>query len=205
MNEVRIGTVSTANAAIIASTANRQFNTSDGIVPTLMHCVRESVREENKSALDKLPGMPILFGAEDDRLTDAERNGAIAPQTVYLKVGYDITRHRSLFHSSLNSLYCIDLCCDSAQVMLLCNMIQFNLCKGSRGVATRFNANGLPVVRFVCGKELEIERHTWHYDRDSGKAATRVQIPLDLAWVRATAFAVSAWTNIARRAVGYDS
>lgn len=83
------------------------------------------------------------------------------------------------------------MCYDSAQVMLLRNWIDhtrnINLCNGSRGVLTRFTAKGVPVVKFVNGRELEIEQHVWEYYRGpNNKPATRSQLPLALAWVRST-------------------
>jgi hypothetical protein len=70
--------------------------------------------------------------------------------------------------------------------MLLCNMyMDKGLCNGSRGVVRGFDVDGNPRVKFVSGQELAIGKHTWTYNRGPEvEPATRVQIPLALAWVR---------------------
>ena len=42
-------------------------------------------------------------------------------------------------------------------------------------------ASGLPVVRFNNGQVREIEPNTWNRSKD-GRKASRMQIPLKLAW-----------------------
>jgi ATP-dependent DNA helicase PIF1 len=88
LQELRVGKVSDAGAVAIASVSQKQFDTSDGIVPTLLHCKRADVQKENQSALDQLTGKAIAYEAVNDRLTDAEKDHAIAPQHLILKIGY---------------------------------------------------------------------------------------------------------------------
>ena len=69
------------------------------------------------------------------------------------------------------------------QVMCIVNaepMPGFQLCNGSQGIVTRFNEQGLPVVKFNQGFEIPIGFHTWLSDTIPGIGV--LQIPLILAW-----------------------
>ena len=80
-----------------------------------------------------------------------------------------------------NAMYEIELeLCIGAQVMLLINGLDDSLCNGSRGVIIGFT-NDLPIVRFLNGKELLIEKNTYEYEQPLYKVGIR-QIPLKLAW-----------------------
>lgn len=70
--------------------------------------------------------------------------------------------------------------CVGAQVILLVNKPDLDLVDGSRGVVTRFSGTQ-PVVRFLSGKELAIDKHEWVAEQD-GVTVTLAQYPLQLAW-----------------------
>jgi ATP-dependent DNA helicase PIF1 len=73
----------------------------------------------------------------------------------------------------------------NAQVVHLINSAEDILVNGSRGVITRFDDDGFPVVSFVGVGEMTIFRHTWEYKPDPHKdfvSAKRCQLPLKLAW-----------------------
>lgn len=80
--------MSNAGAVQIGAASRRQFNTSDGIKPTIMHCKRVDVDKENKAELDKLHGEAIAFEAKLNGVTQSEDENAIAPHWLYLKIGY---------------------------------------------------------------------------------------------------------------------
>ena len=80
-----------------------------------------------------------------------------------------------------NAIYEIELeICIGAQVMLLINGLDSSLCNGSRGVVTGFS-NGLPIVKFLNGKEITIEKQMYEYEQPLYKVGIK-QIPLKLAW-----------------------
>lgn len=72
--------------------------------------------------------------------------------------------------------------CQGAQVMLIKNMdMTRQLVNGSRGVVTRIDGAGLPVVLFDNGEEVTIQYET--FETESGENIyVRKQIPLILAW-----------------------
>ena len=72
------------------------------------------------------------------------------------------------------------------QVMLTINMPEFGLANGSRGIITGFSRTGTtseknPIVKFLNGRELEIEKKSWTLD-ENGASITKRQIPLIHAW-----------------------
>lgn len=75
-----------------------------------------------------------------------------------------------------------------AQVILVRTLSpEEGLVNGSRGVVTRFLGVGrAPVVRFGTGKEVAIRRNSWTVKSGDRVVATRVQMPLDLAWALST-------------------
>lgn len=83
--------------------------------------------------------------------------------------------------------------CEGARVMLIKNLsVSRGLVNGSTGTVTRFQfaeeaANltptaVLPVVKFDSGKELLITPETWSIMEGASCLASRVQLPLVLAW-----------------------
>jgi hypothetical protein len=72
--------------------------------------------------------------------------------------------------------------------MFLRNMKERGLCNGSRGVVIGFvghsSGETVPLVKFVSGQTMIVERFIWTFPRGPGVVATRSQFPLALAWVR---------------------
>jgi hypothetical protein len=79
----------------------------------------------------------------------------------------------------------------SAQVLLCKNYVDAarQLVNGSRGIVTEFRGAAgprgqpLPVVRFLDGSEQLIKRESFTVEADGNVLASRIQLPLILAWV----------------------
>lgn len=122
-----------------------------GIVPTFLISTNKEVDSFNMSMLMKLPpisdtisthqytgsfssNIPDGIIDEDKIMNDVARQ-CLAPNPLHLRNG--------------------------AQVMLLVNMPEYELCNGSRGVVIGFNSTNEPIVRFKNGQVLTIEPHCW--------------------------------------------
>lgn len=148
------------------------------IVPTVLIATNKEVDSYNNEKLDKLPGKEYRY---DPVYTTASANPLITrdemvklsqtPDPLRLKIG--------------------------AQVMLLLNRMDDGLANGSRGVVIAIGDDerthmALPIVRFLNGKTLMIEPHTWSMSTKrladgtkSDKVVDRAslkQLPLKLAW-----------------------
>jgi hypothetical protein len=101
LQELRIGNVSPEGAVQIATASKRQFNTTDGIKPTVMYCKKVDVEKENNAELDKLPGMKIPSEAKNKGVSESEDKAAIAPHWLFLKVEYGLHHSSRLVFPSL--------------------------------------------------------------------------------------------------------
>jgi ATP-dependent DNA helicase PIF1 len=163
--EIRMGKVSSDTVALLRSRIGAKVGT-DMIKPTVFLSRREEVLKKNTEELDRIPMSAIPFAARDfffpytPSPTDnakyiEEANKNLQPvQLLHLKVG--------------------------AQVMLIFNRSD-TLVNGSRGVVTAFQA-GLPIVQFMSGETLIIEKHKWKVKMTDKLYLEREQIPLILSW-----------------------
>ncbi len=162
--QVRMGQ---ASQALLDSLTHRHniATTASDIEPTRLYCKRNSVEEENTERLHQLPGQTHTFSALDcgpPLSFDSKKlaTWSNAPTVLSLKI--------------------------HAQVVLLKNLdIPGGLVNGSRGVVVGFSSKNEPVIRFLNGTTLTMERAKWthsHNDDPHYAIATRLQYPLDLAW-----------------------
>lgn len=163
--EIRMGKVSSDTVALLRSRIGAKVGT-DMIKPTVFLSRREDVLKKNTEELDRIPMAAIPFAARDfffpytPSPTDKakyieEANKNLQPvQQLQLKVG--------------------------AQVMLIFNHSD-TLVNGSRGVVTAFQA-GLPIVQFMSGETMIIEKHKWKVKMTDKLYLEREQIPLILSW-----------------------
>ncbi len=133
----------------------------DNIEPTLLYTTNAKVDDENRTRLSQLASVAKRFVAQDSGEKNALKYASAwtnAPDTLDLKL--------------------------DAQVVLLRNLdIAGGLVNGSRGVVVGFAGTDEPVVRFACGATMTITRVTWTKKNDMERTvATRVQLPLALAW-----------------------
>jgi ATP-dependent DNA helicase PIF1 len=91
-----------------------------------------------------------------------------------------------------------------AQVMCIVNMLDETgvICNGSKGIVTNFSENGFPVVKYLCGLELEMKPHQWK--SEIRKSIYIEQIPLMLAWAVTIHKSQGASIELAEIDVGND-
>lgn len=179
LNNLRRGVVIPEDGALLqhmSSETGAAKTYPTGIKPTLLYATNKGVDEINTSSLNNLEGEEVAYQAidapEDSPFMAVLRSGMKAPELLRLKIG--------------------------AQVMMLKNQdVEQGLVNGARGVVTDFtNARktsigmiSLPIVTFIVkigGKEVtkvvEVEPSTWDLQQGNRVVASRVQIPLMLAW-----------------------
>ncbi len=174
LREVRMGTPSPAtiralNKRVISTI--KEIPDNQGVRPTIIYSHKQSVEEENRAELVKLPG-PSFF--------------------------YDATYSCTQAHDGEKELETIMRSCQAtkrlefrvgAQVMLVANIdIEAGLVNGSRGVVVKLKGSKVK-VQFDNGKLIYIKAHSWKKERRSKRTnvvvatiATYTQIPLILAW-----------------------
>ena len=146
---------------------------SSGIVATKLCTHRADVERENAEALATLPGAPVVFRVVDTvhagHSSGAAGGGARnftamldaacpAGRELTLKVGAQVILLRTTDHAA-------------------------GLFNGARGVITSFmGAAQTPMVRFTTGAEVGVRPVPWSVESGGRVAATRRQLPLDLAW-----------------------
>lgn len=177
LNEMRVGNLSVKSSEILAKKAlessSKSYSSTD-IIPTNLFPKNDKVDNFNTEQLNKLTETDVAFVAIDEGkepyLTQL-RNGMKAPKELFLKVG--------------------------AQVMLTKNLSTADgLVNGARGIIIGFEKSGgksffsqLPIVKFsiILGSEKKEElitliHDTWEIKQGDKVIASRIQIPLVLAW-----------------------
>lgn len=136
------------------------------IKPTRIHSKKKDVDQENFTELEKLDGEIEEFIAIDNftKITDKAK-----PEYYFEALDENIPRSIALKKG--------------AQVMLKFNLdIKQGFVNGSRGVILDIDSDNQTVlVRFLNGKKLLVEKIAWT-NEDKDGIATRLQIPLILAW-----------------------
>jgi len=116
LSNIRVGKPTIRDLSLLASCIRRPFDTSDGILPTVLHARRARVEEENRNQLAKIPAPEMVYQAEDKgdmEYLEVLKANCPAVSPLILKAG--------------------------AQVMLLRNLsVERGLCNGSRGVVLGF-------------------------------------------------------------------
>eukprot|EP00462_Mataza_sp_D1_P007381 CAMPEP_0175123576 /NCGR_PEP_ID=MMETSP0087-20121206/2320_1 /TAXON_ID=136419 /ORGANISM="Unknown Unknown, Strain D1" /LENGTH=354 /DNA_ID=CAMNT_0016405283 /DNA_START=291 /DNA_END=1355 /DNA_ORIENTATION=+ len=162
LDEIRWGECSEDSASTLRQAGADAKTEDSDIVATMLLTRKKDVDAINSSRLDQLEGTAELYSARDSGVSPASAQmlaaSCSARQRLHLKVG--------------------------AQVILLRNIsVQQGLCNGSRGVVTKIKANTrYPEVRFANGLVRVISPETWKITIGGVVAASREQIPLELAW-----------------------
>jgi ATP-dependent DNA helicase PIF1 len=173
LNEIRVGRLSHASEAILATcvvgaAGAGKPRPTDGIKPTKLFCKNQNVDAINLVELGRLEGESRVFEAVDEFVRRPSSSGEAkvleeiekkAPLRLELKVG--------------------------AQVTLTKNMPAVRLVNGSRGIVTALaggsGATAGPVVRFDNGVEMPVAVEKVYYGGPEG-SVNRKQLPLKLAW-----------------------
>ena len=169
LNNIRIGNITKDIKKLLSSRVNIELRNDFGIKPTKLYPTNASVDIINQKELDKL--------AENDGIEFFEYE---METTVYPNVknkDYILEKYKKL----CNAPALLELC-KGAQVMLLYNMdVDGGLANGSRGVVTGF-IDDIPLIKFMNGRELIIDWHSWDIEEGDQKVLKMNQIPLKLAW-----------------------
>jgi len=172
LNNLRVGKKNDQIVQFLLERCKRPLDITNGVLPTKLYSTNASVDEENSAALEQLPSVAHNFTSYDtgskELLENLDRD-CPAMQKLVLKVG--------------------------AQVVLLRKLEKHEgLVNGSRGVVVDFvkvrskkrfskfyESNPMaPVVQFNDGQKVTIPPSEWGVW--SEKKASRVQLPLKLAW-----------------------
>jgi len=172
LEEARIGCVSEESVAMLKGRMGLKWRDLK-IRPTLLFPKNAEVDMINEANLKALKGPQQTYAAS---VTFA--NPAVAAKTNTKDEAFK----RALGHMDRDASYRVELVlAQGAQVMLVSNLdVAGGLVNGSRGVVTGFDTKGLPLVEFLDGRVLPIDRKLW--ELDGYKGVFRSQIPLRLAW-----------------------
>ena len=172
LNNIRVGLLPTPTRDLLQSRVGIKLTNDFGIKPTKIFSTNSSVDYINDEELDNL----------------AENNPDFYEFNMEIKV-YPGVKNRDIviekYKKNCNASPTLQLCV-GAQVMLLYNLdLDGGLVNGSRGVITSFVGN-IPMVKFLNGRELLIDYHTWDTEEDNKMILRIVQIPLKLAFALTT-------------------
>lgn len=173
LNECRIGAPSVASIELMKSRQGLDWK-KKLIKPTLLFSRNadvDAINEKNIQALAK----PIRsYAARTQVEAPADDPG--------LEVPFGEALERCVTKLDSDASYCATLeLCLGAQVMLLVNKdVGAGLVNGSRGVIVDFRYDGAPIVQFLHGDPVVIERQRWTSADCS--AIHREQIPLRVAY-----------------------
>ena len=173
LNECRIGNPSPASVALLKTRMGLDWK-KHVIRPTLLFSKNadvDAINEKNIAALKK----PLhMFDAR----TTVER----PPDDPDLEIptGAILEKVEQKLDNDANYASHLELCV-GAQVMLLVNKdVAKGLVNGSRGVIIDFRGDGVPIVQFLHGDPVAIERQRWTSHECA--AVHREQIPLRVAY-----------------------
>lgn len=160
LSQVRQGRVEHSMLSMLQSRCSGPLDVDDGILPTSLFTHRADVEMINQRQLQALEGNVTTYNARDSGDVAVLNTSCPAPCSLCLKVG--------------------------AQVMLTKNIsAKHKLVNGSRGVVERFTPGSkLPMVRFAAQSDelVTVEREKFTVSHGGRVLATRLQIPLALAW-----------------------
>lgn len=180
LNRIRTGDQTPSDVNILKSRVNADLNLP-GIQPTIMHSRRSNVDEINQQHLAQLGEVETkVFKAAISIDVDSKSEETKMYRMTILKRAAENIMKSAAARPEITLK-------EGAQVMLLANIDPENgLVNGSRGVVSHFVKNGSttsPVVRFLSGASVQINKHQWEHviDGSIGKVIYS-QIPMQLAY-----------------------
>lgn len=158
LNEIRQNTVTSESIQELQDSSWTEL--TGKTEPTKLYTHNIDVDRENFTCLDDLQNRSRGFEAKtkgNGKLIETLKKSVLASSYLELKIG--------------------------AKVMFVKNNYEKGYVNGSLGEVTRFDDEGLPVVKLKNGIEITASRESWSIDDDSGKPlASYEQVPLRLAW-----------------------
>ncbi len=134
-------------------------------LPTILRSKKVDVALENKTELDKLPGIESVYTVHYNFM---EKKGGRLNREYVIKA----------FEAQIETTVRLKV---GAQVMLKFNLdVDLGLANGTRGVVTQLEPVGVEVL-WASGKKTWIANHVWEYE-DDDTLSTASQMPLSLAW-----------------------
>jgi len=199
LNEIRNGKMYRSSLNLLLENVNKKI--TDNIQPTKLYPRRNQVDSFNQRELNKLIGEPNTY--ELEHVYDLPM-GSFQQEERKKYSMEQIERELQYIENSLLMSKNIDLKV-GCQVMCIINTETpegIQLCNGSRGVITSFQADGYPMVKFQDGFEIPIVKHTWTSETIPGIGIKHV--PLILAWAMSIHKSQGMSIDIAEIDVGSD-
>jgi ATP-dependent DNA helicase PIF1 len=180
LNQIREGRLKKSSNELLMSLVGKHVPDDSIIQPTKLFPIRSKVDAINESKMSKLDtiekefkikllrNIPSIGTCEDVILSK------ITPEQIDAEL-----------LSIQNSILCTDIVKlkIGSQVMCIVNIelpTGGMICNGSQGVVTKFNEQGLPIVKYKNGHEMVMNYHVWESENITGIGIS--QIPLILAW-----------------------
>ncbi len=157
LNTIRTGNVGDEHIADIADRLGAEL--PYGLKPTKLYTHNVDVDAINHTELEEINSPEKVFGMYGKGrpvLVEILKKSCLAPETLRLKVG--------------------------AEVMFIKNDMEKRFVNGTRGVVVDFAPSGLPIVRLLNGREIEVETDSWRVEENGKIKAEIAQLPLRLAW-----------------------
>jgi ATP-dependent DNA helicase PIF1 len=181
LNKIRIGFVDEMVETYLNNILKKgKVTRDDNIIPTLIFPLRKQVANYNQNELMKLNGDHVHYNATYTFSKNVEE--------------YEKERFIHIINEGTNCEEQLDLVI-GAQVMYLVNDNELKLVNGSRGIIIDFikrnsvndlgvnEEETLPVVKFLnIEKPVTISYEIWCHEDKNGKAVSKKQMPLMLAW-----------------------
>ncbi len=181
LNKIRIGFVDDhVEEYLMAIYKKGRPANEDGIIPTVLFPLKKQVNHHNQMELMKLEGESHTFSASYSFSKSVQE--------------YERERFQHLIDEGTNCEASLHLAV-GAQVMYLVNDMEKGLVNGSRGIVTGFvtvdgvgeggtpTRDVVPVVKFLNHeKPMIVEYDVWTHEEKDGKAVSKKQMPLILAW-----------------------
>ena len=157
LNAIRDDALEEEHFELLSSRHNASLG--EGFNPTKLYTHNRNVDNENDLHLENIDSDAFSFDMTSkgkDIIVDILKKSCLAQEKLFLKKG--------------------------AEVMFIKNNLEQGYVNGTRGIVENFNSEGLPIVRLLNGKKIEVGFENWAIEEDNKTKASICQIPLRLAW-----------------------
>ena len=172
LNKIRLGEVDAEVREVLNSRLNVKLDKKEGIKPTIIYSKRKAVANFN------------LKKEEELRKNKAESSLFIAEYTYTPGMSESFKDFMKKFIDSNFQIEDELRLYVGSQVMVTANFQDMKLYNGSRGVVIGFtdDETKFPIVRFLDGREIMIEKHEFKHESDKKNCIIKKQVPLKIAW-----------------------